>query len=383
MLEVFEHHDKSRFEIQVFNIGERSNDAIQLKFIAHADRWTDLRGVGDDEAAQLIRAQGIDILIDMNGHTNYQRTKLLARHPAPILVNWLGYPGTMGSRRHHYLIADDFIVPQELERFYSERIVRLPCYQPNGKLFDVPVLNGTRAEFGLPETGVVFCCFNGAVKITAPVFGRWMRILAAVPGSVLWLRGSETDESAAVLRQSAQTLGIDASRLVFLSFRSNTEYLGCHRFADIFLDTFPYTAHTTASDSLRMGVPIVTLPGMSFASRVAGSLSRSAGLPDLICNDPESYVATAIRLGNDVEFRAAMRRKLADGLPGSALFDARRLVSALEGLFEGMWEEFATGRQPRPLAGHVDFHAVSPVSELDQISEFQSTSDYLSRLAGQ
>lgn len=380
MLDVFDHHDRERFEIQVFNIGERNNDGIQQKFLGLAERWTDLRGVGDADAAELIRAQGIHVLVDMNGHTNYQRTKLLARRPAPILANWLGYPGSMGSRRHHYIIADDFIVPPLLERFYSERVLRLPCYQPNGKLFEVPQLAASRADLGLPEQGLVYCCFNGSVKITEPVFSRWMRILAAVPGSVIWLRGSDSDPFAATLRREAERRGVAAQRLVLLPFRANTEYLGCHRHADVFLDTFPYTAHTTASDALRMGVPIVTLAGMGFASRVCGSLSRAAGLPDLVCEDPETYVALAIRLGQDAEFLSQIKAKLAAALPSCALFDAAGLVRALEAQFELMWREYASGELPRPLAGHLDFDELAPVAALDAVTEFRASGDYLAAL---
>lgn len=361
MSDVFENHDRSRYEITVFNIGERNDDAIQKRIMGGVDHWFDIRGVPDKTAAQQIIAQGIDILIDMNGHTNYQRTALLAMRPAPIIANWLGYPGTMGSREHHYIIADDFLIPSEFESYYSEKVVRLPCYQPNGKLYPVPVLQTTRADLGLPETGVVFCCFNGSVKITEPVFARWCVILASVPGSVIWLRGSPDDDFALRLRAEAVRRGIAPERLVFLPFRSNTEYLGCHRYADLFLDTFPYGAHTTASDALRMGIPIVTLAGLSFASRVCGSLSRAAGLSDLICTTPEEYVARAIELGNNPEALAQLKQRLAESLPGCDLFNAPKLVRHLEGLFETMWGEYAAGTLHRPDTSWLSFdHCIPP-----------------------
>lgn len=367
MSDVFENHDRGRFEITVFNIGERNDDAIQKRIMGGVDHWFDIRGVPDKTAAKQILAQGIDILIDMNGHTNYQRTALLALKPAPIIANWLGYPGTMGSNEHNYIIADDFLIPSGFESYYSEKVVRLPCYQPNGKLYPVPALQATRAELGLPEAGVVFCCFNGSVKITEPVFARWCVILASVSGSVIWLRGSPEDDFAVRLRAEATRRGISPGRLVFLPFRSNTEYLGCHRHADLFLDTFPYGAHTTASDALRMGVPIITLAGLSFASRVCGSLSRAAGLPDLVCATPEEYVARAIELGNNPEALAQMKQRLADSLPGCDLFNAPKLVRHLEGLFETMWGDYAAGTLHRPDTSWLSFdHCIPP--DVTQVS---------------
>ena len=347
MLDVFDYHNRARYEITVLNISPRTDDPIQQKIMSQVDRWVDLYGVDDKLAAKRIVDLGIDILLDMNGHTNYQRTRLLAMRPAPIIVNWLGYPGTMGSEDHHYMIADDFIVPPAYEKYYSEKVLRLPCYQPNGKLYPVPPVQGTRADFGLPEDAVVFCCFNGSVKVTPAMFSRWMTILAQVPRSVLWLRGCG-EEGEKRLRIEALRRGVDGARLVFLPFRSNTEYLGCHRFADIFLDTFPYGAHTTASDSLRMGVPIVTIAGLGFASRVCASLSRAAGMPDTICATPEQYVRMAIELGNDPQKRQDIRRRLAEALPGCVLFDSRLLVQHLEGLFETMWSDYCGGTLPRP-----------------------------------
>jgi len=340
--DIFEFHNRDRFEITVFNLSERTNDPIQLKIMAGVDSWVDIRGVSDKDAAAQIVGRGIDILLDMNGHTNYQRPRLLAMKPAPIIANWLGYPGTMGAEAHQYIIADEFIVPEAYEKYYSEKVVRLPCYQPNGKLYEVPPLTASRVELGLPESGVVYCCFNGSVKINAPVFSRWMTILCNVPSSVLWLRGAG-DDAERRLRSEAARRGVAPERLVFLPFRSNTEYLGCHRHADIFLDTFPYGAHTTASDALRMGVPIITLAGIGFASRVCGSLSRSAGMADTVCETPERYVALAIELGNDPEKLGQMKDRLKQSLPGCNLFDARNLVRHLEALFEKMWSDFSGG----------------------------------------
>ncbi len=351
--DVFEFHDRGRFEITVYNIGEKVDDAIKKKIESRVDRWVDIRGMGDKQAATMIVGHGIDILLDLNGHTNYQRTKLLALKPTPIIANWLGYPGTMGTDIHDYIIADEFIIPTSHEGFYSEKVLRLPCYQPNGRLQPVPAPTKTRTELGLPESGLVFCCFNGAVKITEPVFSRWMQIMSKVPGSVLWMRGSAGDTDERLRREAAQR-GIASERLVFLPFTSNTEYLACHRYADIFLDTFPYGAHTTASDALRMGVPIVTLAGLGFPSRVCGSLSRGASMPDLICETPDDYVALAIELGNDSERRNEIRRRMAEQLPNCMLFDPASLSIKLEQLFGGMWSDYCNGVVHRPDKRNLD-----------------------------
>jgi predicted O-linked N-acetylglucosamine transferase (SPINDLY family) len=339
MTDLFGCHDRSRFDIRVYNIGERNDDPLQQKIIGQVDHWSDIKAMSDKDAAAMIIRDGVDILLDINGHTNYQRTRLLALKPAPIIVNWLGYPGTIGSDFHDYIIADEFIIPEQHEAFYDEKVLRLPCYQPNGRLHAVPPPARSRAELGLPEDVTVFCCFNGAVKVTEQVFSRWMTILSRVPGSVLWMRGSvgDTDER---LRSEAARRGVVPDRLVFLPFTSNTEYLSLHRHADIFLDTFPYGAHTTASDALRMGLPIVTLAGKSFPSRVCGSLSIAAGMPDLICDTPAAYVELAVELGNDPERRQVVRQKMADAQPGCLLFDPAQLTTRLECLFETMWSDY-------------------------------------------
>ncbi len=339
MTDVFGCHDRSRFEIRVYNIGERNDDPLQQKIMAQVDHWADIKAMSDRGAAAMIVRDGVDILLDINGHTNYQRTHLLALKPAPIIVNWLGYPGTIGSDFHDYIIADEFIIPEQYEVFYDEKVLRLPCYQPNGNLHAVPPPARSRAELGLPEDATVFCCFNGAVKITEQVFSRWMTILTRVPGSVLWLRGSagDTDER---LRSEAAGRDVAPDRLVFLPFTSNSEYLSLHHYADVFLDTFPYGAHTTASDALRMGLPIVTLAGKSFPSRVCGSLSIAAGIPDLICDTPAAYVELAVELGNNPERRRELRQKMDAALPTSALFDSSLLTAKLEALFQRVWTDY-------------------------------------------
>lgn len=336
MEDIFGFHDRSRYEIIVYNIGDPIIDPLQQKIRAAVDGWIDIRDVPDKKVAVGMLRDRVDILLDINGHTRFQRPRLLAMKPAPIIVNWLGYPGTMGRGPHDYLIADNFTIPPEYEQFYAERVVRLSCYQPNSQVRDMPMPTRTRAQLGLPESGVVFCCFNGPNKITSKVFARWMRILQAVPDSVLWLRNSGGD-APVQLRQEAQRLGVEPARIVVLEFQPHDEYYAVHRYADIFLDTFPYGAHTTASDALRMGVPIVTLPGVGFPSRVCASLCRAAGIEELVCDTPGRYESMAIELARNPEKLRDIKQKLIQALPTSALFDTRRTVRELEELFESMW----------------------------------------------
>ncbi len=381
MTDLFGCHDRSRYELFVYNIGERNNDPIQVKIMGDVDHWCDIKALSDRDAAKKIICDGIDILLDINGHTNYQRTRLLSMKPAPIIVNWLGYPGTIGSDFHDYIIADDFIIPETHEIFYSEKVVRLPCYQPNGKLYPVPLPAKSKSDLGLPENGVVFCCFNGAVKITEPVFSRWMAILRSVPGSVLWLRGSvgDTDER---LRNQAKQRGVSPERLVFLPFTSNTEYLANHRYADIFLDTFPYGAHTTASDALRMGVPIITLAGLSFPSRVCGSLSRAAGITELICNTPEEYVELAIRLGNNAQQRAELKQRMSAQVSTGILFDSAKLVTHLEVILEQMWSDYCTDKMTRHNLQGLDIRKAIHTADDRQAAKCLSISGYLQQRSG-
>jgi len=345
--DTFQFHNRARYELTVFNTGKRTGDAIERTIMANVDHWLDVGGSSDREAAETIVGSGIDILLDMNGHTSHMRTRVLALKPAPIIVNWLGYPGTMGTAFHHYILADEFIIPQHFEMFYTEKVLRLPCYQPNRQLHPVPESPLTRADLGLPDNATVFCCFNSSKKISESVFSRWMKILAQVPDSVLWLLGGGA-QLGIRLRSEAEKRGIRPERLVFLGNRSNIEYLACHRYADIFLDTFPYGAHTTASDSLRMAVPIVTLAGKGFPSRVCGSLLQATGMDELICTTADQYMALAVELGNNRARTAELKKRLQARLPTCTLFDTRLLVRHLEALFEQVWQDYCSGRLPRP-----------------------------------
>ena len=287
MAEFFELHNREEFEVFAYYCGPESDSALTRRIKAAVEHWSDIRKMSDDEAARKIAADGIDILVDVNGHTRDARMGVFARRPAPIIVNWLGYPGTMGTPYHHYIVADDWIIPKGSEKFYSEKVVRLPCYQPNDRKRTVAGHPPSRSDAGLPESAFVFCCFNGTHKITRFTFERWMEILHEVPESVLWLLDT-TEETKTRLRQHAVSKGIGGERLIFAPKMQNAAHLARYALADLFLDTVPYGAHTTASDALWMGVPVLTLSGRSFASRVCGSLVRSAGIKELVVLSPEA-----------------------------------------------------------------------------------------------
>ncbi|MBR0672499.1 O-linked N-acetylglucosamine transferase, SPINDLY family protein [Neoroseomonas soli] len=348
MAEMFGLHDRSALEVFAYYCGVPQEDATKARIRESVEHWRVITDLDDAAAEAMIFADGIDILVDVNGHTRSARTRLLARRPAPIIVNWLGYPGSMGSPYHHYIIGDPHIVPPGSERFCSEKVVRLACYQPNDRQRPTGAERApTRAEQGLPEDAAVFCSFNGTQKITPFVFARWMEILRQVPGSVLWLLKS-CEEVEARLRARAAAAGVAPERIVFAPITGNRDHLARYALADLFLDTLPYGAHTTASDALWMGVPVLTVPGRGFAARVCASLVHAAGLPEFVCSGVEEYVARAIAFGRDRAALAPFRERLVAGRGTALLFDTPRLVRDLEALFRGMWDDFAANRLPRP-----------------------------------
>jgi len=353
--EVYELHDRNKVEVFLYYCGISAEDDIKARIKASGDHWIDISPMTDEQAAQRIVADEIDILVDVNGYTNGARTKMLAMRPAPVIVNWLGFPGTVGSPYHNYLIADPFIVPPESEIYYAEKVVRLPCYQPTDRKRVVSKTVPTRAEAGLPEDAVVFCCFNGVHKITPFTWKRWMTILQQVPGSVLWLLDSiETTNNR--LKELAVQNGVAAERIIIASKRRNPDHLARYVLADLFLDTAPYGAHTTSSDAMWMGVPVLTLVGRSFASRVCGSLAKSAGMDDLVCYTPEQFVALGIELGKNKEKRLEYRRKLQANRDTCVLFNTPLLVSELEKLYAQMWKDYADGKLPRPDLSNLDVY---------------------------
>jgi predicted O-linked N-acetylglucosamine transferase (SPINDLY family) len=348
MVQLFESHDPAAIEVFAYYCGIPSEDAITQRIRGAVAHWIDIRSLSDDEAAARIAADGIDILVDVNGHTRDARLGIFARRPAPIQVNWLGYPGAMGSPFHHYIIADDWVIPERLEGHYSERVLRLPCYQPNDRKRIVAEPGQTRAAAGLPDDAFVFCSFNAAHKLTRYSFERWLEILRRTPGSVLWLLDYGADTNAR-LGAYASERGVEATRLIPAPKLANAHHLARYPLADLFLDTLPYGAHTTASDALWMGVPVLTLSGASFASRVCGSLVRAAGVGELVCTTAEEFVGRAVALAtaDRVTLRAYRERLLANR-ETSVLFDIEGLTRNLEQLYARMAREYGEGRLPQP-----------------------------------
>ncbi len=341
---LFESHDRERFEIAGYSTGPDDHSPMRARLTRAFDRFVDLRGHDPNAIANAIRQDGIDILVDLKGHTEGASPIVLARRPAPIQVHYLGYPGTLGGGLVDYLIGDPNVTPPEHAADYAEAIASLPdAYQINDR--ERPIADPPpRSELGLPEAGIVFCNFNQIFKINPQVFDAWAKILKAVPGSVLWLLvRTENDPAIANLRQEAQTRGVDPDRLVFAQYRANAEYLGLYRRADLFLDTWPYNAHTTASDALWAGCPLLTVLGTTFAGRVASSLLAAVGLPGLSMPTVDHYVSSAIKLAGDRAELARIRSHL-DG-PGhdSFLFDTEQTTRALEAAYLAMADQYRKG----------------------------------------
>ncbi len=376
MAELFEVHDRAAVEVFAYYCGPESSEGLNSRIRANVEHWLDLRGMSDEAAARRIAADGIDILVDVNGHTRDARLGVFARRPAPIQVNWLGFPGTVGSAFHHYIIADPAIIPPGSEAFYSEKVVRLACYQPNDRKRVVAADKPTRADAGLPDDAFVFCCFNGPQKITSFTFGRWMEILKRTAASVLWLLecGPETEGD---LRAHAEAAGVDPGRLIFAPKQPNAQHLARYGLADLFLDTAPYGAHTTAADALFMGVPVLTFWGRGFAARVCGSLVSAAGLPDLVCDSPRAYVERAVALARDPAEVARLKQRLEDGRDSCVLFDTDRLARDLEALYRGMVSDYQAGHLPRPDLANLDAYLEVGVGLDHETSEMAAAADYV------
>jgi len=375
MSELFECHHKNNVEVFAYYCGSESKGELTTRIKAAVEHWTDIRSLSDDEAARKIAADGIDILVDINGHTRDSRTGIFARRPAPVQVNWLGYPGTMATPYHHYIIADDWIIPQGSEIYYSEKVVRLPCYQPNDRKRVVANERPTRRDAGLPDGAFVFCCFNGTHKIGRFTFQRWLEILKRVPDSVLWLLDT-SPETKKRLGEFAERNGVSPGRLVFAPKQRNPLHLARYPLADLFLDTAPYGAHTTASDALWMGVPVLTLSGRSFASRVCGSLVRAAGLSDLVCTEPEDYVERAVALGNNRAQIDSYKKKLETGRHTCRLFDTDMLVDRLEDLYRTMCSEHQKGHVPQPDLANLDSYLEAGIDHDHEKDEVLAMADY-------
>lgn len=344
--ELFEIHDRSRFEITAFAFGPEANDALRIRLERAFDSFIDVRTQSNVEVALLTRNLGIDIAVDLAGFTEHTRPNIFALRAAPIQVNFLGYPGTTGAEYMDYIVADEIVIPAGSRDRYSEKIVYLPnSYQVNDSTRRIPDQAFSRAELQLPESGFVFCCFNNNFKIRADTFESWMRILTQVEKSVLWLL--EDNPVAPVnLREEAAGRGIDPNRLVFATRMPPPQHLARQRAADLFLDTAPYNAHTTASDALRAGLPVVTLIGESFAGRVAASLLCALKLPELITSTREEYEALAVRLATDPELLGRIRRKIEENRGTAPLFDTPLFARHLETAYLNIFDRYQSGLPP-------------------------------------
>lgn len=345
MIELFERHDKSRFEFVAIAFNSK-NDDMTKRVKAAFDTYIDVSEKTDLEIAKLIRSMEIDIAVDLKGHTTDARLGIFAHRPAPIQVNYLGQASTIGAPYIDYILVDQHLVPPKSQQHYTEKVVYLPdTYLVCDSKRPISSQMFTRTELGLPETGFVFCCFNNSYKISPFMFDIWMRLLRHVPDSVLWLiEGHPT--ACQNLRDEALQRGVSPERLVFAPKVASSVHLARHRHADLFLDTLPVNAHTTTSDALWAGLPVLTCMGQTFASRVAGSLLAAVGLPELITHTLEDYEAMALTLATSPVLLLSIKHKLQQQRDSSALFDAARARQGIESAYEMMWQRYQQGLPP-------------------------------------
>lgn len=343
MAELFECHDRRKFELTAFSFGPAKVDGMRRRISEAFHQFLDVRAQSNQEVAELSRRMEIDIAVDLKGFTQDARAEIFSFRAAPIQVSYLGYPGTMAAEYIDYIIADRTLIPQENWQFYSEKIVYLPnSYQVNDRKRRISDESFSRAELGLPATGFVFCCFNKSYKIMPSTFDGWMRILKRVEGSVIWLL--EVNATAADnLRREAEARGVSAARLIFARHMPLPEHLGRHRAADLFLDTLPYNAHTTASDALWAGLPVLTRIGNSFAARVSASLLNAIGVPELITATQEQYEALAVELATNPGRLAAIAAKLNKNRLTAPLFDTDLFARHIENAYVQMYESYQAG----------------------------------------
>ena len=346
MAELFELHDKKKFEIFAFSFGPNQQDKWRKRVVLSFDKFIDVSSKSDVEISNLSKEMEIDIAVNLGGYTHSSRTGVFANFAAPIQVNFLGFPGTMGVNYIDYIVADQTVITPKNEKHFSEKIVYMPdSYQSNLSYGDISNKILSRQELGLPDEGFVFSCFNSSHKITPTTFNSWMRILKSVDGSVLWLYCNNKD-SISNISKTASKFGIDENRIIYAERLPVKEHLNRIRNAELFLDTLPYNAHTTASEALRMGLPVLTLIGNSFASRVAASLLKAVNIPELITYTQVEYESLAIELALNSEKLSSIRGKLMNNLPTSALFNCRSYTESLELAFEAMHQRSQSGLKP-------------------------------------
>ena len=344
--ELYEKHSRDRFEISAISYGPDIKDEMRIRLEAGFDNFIQVHNFSDQQIVELTRSMEIDIAVDLGGHSGESRPGIFALRAAPLQLSYLGYLGTMGADYMDYLLADPVIIPDAARPNYIEQIIYLPSYQANDTQRRIADLTFTRQQLGLPETGFVFCCFNNNYKISAATFSGWLRILSKVPGSVLFLLADNVFAEQN-LKKAALANGIDQNRLIFAERLPAPEYLARYRLADLFLDTLPYNAGTTASDALWAGLPVLTCLGESFASRLAASLLTAVGLPELITSTQEHYEALAIELATNPQNLAALKTKLAKNLSTTALFDIQVFTDNIEAAYMQIYQRNKANLPPK------------------------------------
>jgi predicted O-linked N-acetylglucosamine transferase (SPINDLY family) len=364
--ELLEIHDRSHFEIIGVSVGPDDQSEIRARLIRAFDRFYDVRSKTDQEVTSLLRELRVDIAVDRSGYTTNARPGIFAGRAAPVQVNYIGFPGTLAAKFYDYILADATVLPFDRQPFYTERIVHLPnSYLVNDTRRPVAARTPTRQECGLPAQGFVFCCFNNSYKITPPVFDIWMRLLSKMEGSVLWLF-CDREGAEANLRREAAARNIDPGRLIFARRVPLADHLARHRLADLFLDTLPYNAHTTAADALWMGLPVVTCLGQSFAGRVAASLLRAVGMSDLVTSNPGEYEDLILRIAREPAMLQDLRDRLQRNKVTSPLFDTDLYRRNLESAYLRMLQAWQRGEPPASFTVESDVSAQSSRSPLLQ-----------------
>jgi protein O-GlcNAc transferase len=346
MARLFELHDRDRFVIHAYSYTSADNDTMRSRIMESVDEFHDVHHLTDSDVAKLCRSHGIDIAIDLKGYTQFSRLGIFSYRVAPVQISYLGYPGTTGAPFIDYIIADEVVIPEAQRIHYSEKIVYLPhSYQVNDDARAIAENIPSRVDAGLPELGFVFCCFNNSFKIGPREFAIWMRLLQRIDGSVLWLFSPGT-AARKNLQQYAQRAGVNSDRIVFADKVPHADHLARHRLADLFLDTFNYNAHTTASDALWAGLPVVTKSGQGFPARVAASLLNAIDLAELITTSESDYEQLALELALDPERLAALREKLAVNRRTTALFNTGLFTRHIEDAYEQAYRKFLSGEAP-------------------------------------
>jgi predicted O-linked N-acetylglucosamine transferase (SPINDLY family) len=368
LVETLEQLDRRRFEVVLYSSGPDDASALRRRVEAAADRFVDVRGIADAEAAARVRADGIDVLVDLMGHTRGHRLGIFASRPAPVQVGYLGFPGTTGSAFIDYFVGDAITAPLAHEAQFSEKIAQLPgCFQPNGRWRPLPQPM-SRAEAGLPDDAFVMCAFNHTYKIGPQAFDAWCRVMHRVPRAVLWLKETNRQLHDNV-RREAQARGIAAERIVFAPVVSYEAHFSRLALADVFVDTWPYNAHTTAADALWAGVPVLTLPGESFASRVAASVLAAVGLEGLAMGSVDDYEAALVTLALDPEVLRGLRAHLVENRLQLPLFDTPAYTRRLEALLDTVWQRWCEGRPPQHLpAGEAATGTAAPSAPQENLA---------------